>query len=144
MDVDVAHRCTDRRRAAYKQRCWRDVFGTREIIPCQPVPPLPKPPTTNQPVPFLDPPSGKSGFPPTSKWERGLSDVDCEEEAEEEEDGDDETGHWVGGGGRTGGSWGLTEEAMAWLCQEGEHPALVEVSSEGLGVQRMPAGVYVL
>lgn len=61
--------------------------------------------------------------PPTSKWERGLSDVDLEEL----DDG-------YGGGGvqksekdRTKGGWGLKEEAIEWLCQEGEHPMLVEV-----------------
>lgn len=78
----------------------------------------------------------RKDLPPTSKWERGLSDVDCGDEEGDDgkyDDGDSDGGvdSGVGGragrGGRTGGSWGLTEEAMEWLCQEGEHPALVEV-----------------
>ncbi|CAN0488873.1 unnamed protein product, partial [Ectocarpus sp. 12 AP-2014] len=34
-----------------------------------------------------------------------------------------------GGGGGGPGSWGLTEEAMEWLCRDGEHPAIVELQS---------------
>lgn len=55
--------------------------------------------------------------PPLAKWERGLSDVDSEEAS---------PGMTTLAGAD---SWGLTNEAIEWLCQEGEHPALVEVST---------------
>ncbi|CAN0069334.1 unnamed protein product [Pylaiella littoralis] len=71
--------------------------------------------------------------PPTSKWERGLVDVDEEDGGEdgEEEEEEEEEGGGGGGGGRGAGpgSWGLTEDAMEWLCREGEHPAIVELHS---------------
>lgn len=61
----------------------------------------------------MQPSSAKEG-PPTTKWERGLTDVDT-----------DEAGGSTAAPGT--GSWGLTNEAMEWLCQDGEHPAIVEV-----------------
>lgn len=64
--------------------------------------------------------------PPPSKWERGLTDVD--EGEEEDGDCDDVGGDGAGGRGAGPGSWGLTEDSMEWLCRDGEHPAIVEVS----------------
>lgn len=60
--------------------------------------------------------------PPESKWERELSDVSFEE-------GDPGQGEAERLSRRGRGTWGLTQEAMEWLCQDGEHPALVEVRS---------------
>lgn len=78
------------------------------------------PATTAAALSHDQPRSGTGGTPvregpPPSKWERGLTDVDEEEEEEGE------------GRGAGPGSWGLTEEAMEWLCRHGEHPAIVEV-----------------
>ncbi|CAM9545123.1 unnamed protein product, partial [Ectocarpus fasciculatus] len=77
----------------------------------------------DQPTPGTERTPARGG-PPPSKWERGLTDVD--EDEEEEEEVEEEDG---GGRGAGPGSWGLTEEAMEWLCRDGEHPAIVELQS---------------
>ena len=64
--------------------------------------------------------------PPESKWERGLTDVDLDDDDEEEAEEDG------GGRGAGPGSWGLTEDAMEWLCRDGKHPAIVEVRRDWL------------